>query len=82
MMDTSWAQIAFKHDDTWRIIGGYKVLSGRDIPMPTVKCPVVDNTGVNNTKATLIICEYIFPHGVSNVEALLKELVAIGAKVL
>jgi hypothetical protein len=83
MMDTSWAQIAFINGDNYAIHGNRQYSGGRKpFTLPYVDCPVVDTTDISEAKKQEIFSKYIFPDGVVFVDTLIKELVAIGAKVV
>lgn len=79
------AQVVIKTEDTWHVIAPnpYRMHCTADIPMPEVKCPIVDIRGVKDEEAMRAVMEKCTDKsaGVLNMAGLLTGLEALGAKV-
>ena len=77
------AQVAIVSEDTWHLIAPnpYRIHSTADIPMPEVKCPIVNISGVKNEDGMRAVMQTCVDKtaGVINLFGLLTGLEALGA---
>lgn len=80
------AQVAIVTEMSWHLIGPGRFRAhgfnrGVSLPMPAVKCPVVDVSLVEE-QATAVLKRYLHPTaGIKDVPALLEELKMLGADI-
>ena len=76
------AQIAFKGETTYKIVGSFFTVSGLLPNMPEVDCPIVDTTKVQSLSLlAAAIHEYVGISGVLDLDLLLDKLERIGATI-
>lgn len=70
---------------TWSIIYPTRSHSGwaEMVPMPSVTCPIIDTTGVDDQTALMTaLLKYIGPRGCSDVARLIDTLSELGAVIV